>query len=234
LHLEVREIDTFYGIFQAIFKVSLALEQSEVVCLLGRNGAGKTTTLTSIVGLNRPRSGGIQYKGQEITGKKPFQIARMGIGFVPEQRWIFSDLTVRENLELGLRKADRVLMASRLDRVHALFPKLKDLENHRGGTLSGGEQQMLTLGRTLMGSPELILLDEPTAGLAPLIAQMLGKQITKLKEQGLTLLLTEQNAALAMSVSDKAFIIDKGAIVYDGTVERLRQDQKVMREYLGA
>jgi branched-chain amino acid transport system ATP-binding protein len=234
LHLEVREIDTFYGIFQAIFKVSLALEQGDIVCLLGRNGAGKTTTLTSIVGLNHPRSGIIRYKGQEITGKKPFQIARMGIGFVPEQRWIFSDLTVRENLELGLRKADRVLMASRLDRVHALFPKLKDLENQRGGTLSGGEQQMLTVGRTLMGGPELILLDEPTAGLAPLIAQMLGNQITKLKEQGLTLLLTEQNAVLAMSVSDKAFIIDKGAIVYDGTVDRLRQNQEMMREYLGA
>jgi branched-chain amino acid transport system ATP-binding protein len=234
LHLEVRKIDTFYGIFQAIFRVSLALEQGQVVCLLGRNGAGKTTTLSSIVGLNRPRSGGIRYKGREITGKKPFQIARLGIGFVPEERWIFSDLTVRENLELGLRRRDRGLMASGLDRVHALFPKLKDLANQRGGTLSGGEQQMLTVGRTLMSNPELILLDEPTAGLAPLIAQMLGNQITRLKEQGLTLLLTEQNAVLAMSVSDKAFILDKGAIVYDGTVERLRQDQEVMREYLGA
>jgi branched-chain amino acid transport system ATP-binding protein len=234
LLLEVREIDTFYGIFQAIFKVSLALEQGKVVCLLGRNGAGKTTTLSSIVGLNRPRSGTVRFKGQEITGKKPFQIARLGIGFVPEERWIFSDLTVRENLELGLRKPDRGRMASGMERVHALFPKLKDLENQRGGTLSGGEQQMLTVGRTLMGNPELLLLDEPTAGLAPLIAQTLGNQIAKLKEEGLTLLLTEQNAMLAMSVSDKAFIIDKGAIVYDGTVERLRQDQKMMREYLGA
>jgi branched-chain amino acid transport system ATP-binding protein len=234
LHLEVREIDTFYGIFQAIFKVSLALEQGEVVCLLGRNGAGKTTTLSSIVGLNRPRSGAIRFKGREITGKKPFQIARLGIGFVPEERWIFSDLTVRENLELGLRKADRSLMASGLERVHGLFPKLKALEKRRGGTLSGGEQQMLTVGRTLMGNPEMILLDEPTAGLAPLVAQILGDQIEKLKKEGLTLLLTEQNVALAMSVSDKAFIIDKGAIVYGGTVERLRQDKDIMREYLGA
>lgn len=234
MHLEVKEIDTFYGIFQAVFKVSLALEQGEVVCLLGRNGAGKTTTLSSIVGLIRPRSGAVRYRGKEITGRKPFQIARMGIGFVPEERWVFSDLTVRENLELGLRKVDRSLLASRLERVHALFPKLKDLADRRGGTLSGGEQQMLTVGRTLMGNPELILLDEPTAGLAPLIAQTLGGQITKLKQEGLTLLLTEQNAALAMSVSDKAFIIDKGAIVYDGTVGGLQQDQNLMREYLGA
>ena len=234
MHLEVKEIDTFYGIFQAVFKVSLTLEQGEVVCLLGRNGAGKTTTLSSIVGLIRPRSGTVRFRGKEITGRKPFQIARMGIGFVPEERWIFSDLTVRENLELGLRKVDRSLFASRLERVHTLFPKLKDLADRRGGTLSGGEQQMLTVGRTLMGNPELILLDEPTAGLAPLIAQTLGGQITKLKQEGLTLLLTEQNAALAMSVSDKAFIIDKGAIVYDGTVAGLREDQNIMREYLGA
>ena len=127
MHLEVKEIDTFYGIFQAVFKVSLTLEQGEVVCLLGRNGAGKTTTLSSIVGLIRPRSGTVRFRGKEITGRKPFQIARMGIGFVPEERWIFSDLTVRENLELGLRKVDRSLFASRLERVHTLFPKLKDL-----------------------------------------------------------------------------------------------------------
>jgi branched-chain amino acid transport system ATP-binding protein len=231
MSLEVKAIDTFYGIFQAIFGVSLALHPGEVVCLLGRNGAGKTTTLTSIVGLTRPKSGRIYYKGQEITGKKPYQIVRLGIGFVPENRWIFSELTVRENLELGHRK--RGDMGSALEQVYGLFPKLKILENHLGGTLSGGEQQMLTLGRTLMGSPELILLDEPTAGLAPIVAQLLGEQIRRLKEEGYTLLLAEQNALFAMDISDRAYVVDKGSVVYEGRVEDLSLNKELMREYLG-
>jgi branched-chain amino acid transport system ATP-binding protein len=231
--LEVNGIETFYGIFQAVFDVSLDLDQREVVCLLGRNGAGKTTTLTSIVGLNRPRSGRISFKGIDITGRRPYQIARLGIGFVPEGRWVFSELTVRENLELGSRKAgwrDRLIG---LERVYALFPNLKNLENRNGGTLSGGEQQMLTVGRTLMGNPELVLLDEPTAGLAPVVAQLLGDQVITLKESGFTLLLAEQNALLAMRISDRAYVIDKGSIVYEGSVEALRDTEKMMKEYLG-
>lgn len=233
MFLVVDEIDTCYDVFQAIFKVSLRLDQGEIVCLLGRNGAGKTTTLTSIVGLNRPRTGSIKFKGQEICGKKPYQIARLGIGFVPEDRRIFSDLTVRENLELGRRKTDGKKHQLEIEMVFQLFPKLKDLENKSGGTLSGGEQQMLTVGRTLMGNPDLILLDEPTAGLAPLIAQILGEQIKRLKAEGLTILLTEQNATFAMNISDRAYLIDKGVIVYNGTIESLRENRPMMREFLG-
>jgi len=231
--LEVNKIDTYYGIFQAIFQVSLGIEQGEVVCLLGRNGAGKTTALTSIIGLNRPKSGSIKYKGREIAGKKSFQIVRLGIGFIPEDRWIFSDLSVKENLELGLREKKEKRSGFGLERIYELFPKLKLMEKRNAGTLSGGEQQMLTVGRTLMGNPESILLDEPTAGLAPLIAQSLGDQIKSLKQEGLTILLAEQNALLAMDISDRAYVIDKGAIVYKGRVQDLKNDDEMMREYLG-
>ena len=231
--LDVKEIDTFYDVFQAIFKVSLNIGQGEVVCLLGRNGAGKTTTLSSIMGLNPPRSGSIQYKGMEISKKKPFQIAQLGIGFVPENRWIFSDLTVKENLELGKRKENGENKGIGLKGIYGLFPKLKELESQYGGTLSGGEQQMLTIGRTLMGDPELLLLDEPTAGLAPIVSKMLGNQLERLKEERLTILLTEQNALFAMNISDRAYVIDKGSIVYKGNVMELSEDKGTMKEYLG-
>jgi len=233
MFLEVKAIDTCYGVFQAIFQVSLNLDQGEVISLLGRNGAGKSTTLKSIVGLCRPSSGSVWFKGEEICGKKPFQIARRGIGFVPENRWIFSDLTVKENLDLGLRKRDRQAMSASLEKVYGLFPKLKTMENRVAGTLSGGEQQMLTVGRTLMGSPECVLLDEPTAGLAPIVARLLGDQIRKLKEERYTLLMAEQNALFAMDISDRAYVIDKGAVVYEGRVDELTQNREMMREYLG-
>jgi len=233
MFLEVIEIDTFYDVFHAIFQVSLNLDQGEVVCLLGRNGAGKTTTLSSIIGLNPPRSGSIKYKGEEISRKKPFQIAQLGIGFVPESRWIFSDLTVRENLELGQRKMKGKKQEIGLEGIYGLFPKLKDLESQYGGTLSGGEQQMLTIGRTLMGDPELLLLDEPTAGLAPIVSQMLRNQLERLKEERLTILLTEQNALFALNISDRAYVIDKGSIVYKGSVMELSEDKDTMKEYLG-
>ena len=233
MFLEVKEIDTFYGIFQAIFRVSLNLDRGQVVSLLGRNGAGKSTTLKSIVGLCRPGSGSVRLKGEEMCGKKPFQIARKGIGFVPENRWIFSELTVKENLDLGLRKRERQAMSLALDTVYGLFPKLKTMENRIAGTLSGGEQQMLTVGRTLMGSPECVLLDEPTAGLAPIVARLLGDQIRRLKDERYTLLMAEQNALFAMDISDRAYVIDKGTIVYKGRVEDLKQNREMMREYLG-
>jgi branched-chain amino acid transport system ATP-binding protein len=233
MFLEVAEIDTFYGVFQAVFQVSINLESGEVVCLLGRNGAGKTTTLTSIMGLNRVRKGRIRFKGRDITPLKPYQIARLGIGLIPEERWIFSELTVKENLELGMRKKSKKEAGFSVERIYEIFPKLKTLENQLGGTLSGGEQQMLTLGRTLMTNPELILLDEPTAGLSPLMAQMLAKQIQKLKEEGFTILLTEQNVWLALDISDRAYVIDKGAIVYEGSAETLKEEKGVLCEYLG-
>ncbi|MDY6882105.1 MAG: ABC transporter ATP-binding protein [Desulfatiglans sp.] len=233
MFLEVNKINTYYGVFQAIFDVSLGLREGEIVCLLGRNGAGKSTTLTSIIGLNKPESGSIRHKNEEIIGIKPYQIARRGIGFVPEDRWVFSELTVKENLEIGLRRPPKAGAKADLERIYELFPKLKSLEKQHAGILSGGEQQMLTVGRTLMGSPELILLDEPTAGLAPVVAKILGEQIKRLKQAGLTILLTEQNALLAMSISDRSYVIDKGTIVYDGTVKNLAQDEDTMRGYLG-
>jgi len=228
--LKVKEIDTYYDIFQAIFKVSLNVEEKEVVCLLGRNGAGKTTTLSSIIGLLRPRSGSITFKGREITGLKSHQIVRMGIGCVPEHRWIFSDLTVKENLELVWREKKQKNM---FHEIYQLFPKLKDLEKRKGGNLSGGEQQMLTIARTLMGEPELLLLDEPTAGLAPVIVQALADKISELKEKGLTILLTEQNADFALSISDRAYAIDKGSVVYEGTADHWKENNDLMQKYLG-
>ena len=233
MFLEVDKIDAYYDIFQAIFEVSLSLDERDVVSILGRNGAGKTTTMSSIVGLNRPKSGSIKFKGQEISRQKPFQISRLGICFVPENRWIFSELTVRENLELGMRGKKGLKHETALEKVYELFPKLKSLENHLGGNLSGGEQQMLTIGRSLMGEPELLLLDEPSAGLAPIIVQMLGEKMNQLKEEGLTILFTEQNALFALDISERAYVIDKGVIVYEGSVTALSQDKETMREYLG-
>lgn len=233
MFLEVSEINTFYDVFQAIFDVSLGLEKGEVVCLLGRNGAGKTTTLSSIAGLSAPKSGSIKFDGTEVRGKRTYEIARMGIGFVPENRWIFSELTVKDNLELGCRKKTSKQVSTALERVYTLFPRLKDLTNRTGGTLSGGEQQMLTIARALMGDPQLLLLDEVTIGLAPIVVQLLKHQIEKLKAERLTILLTEQNALFALDVSDRSYVIDKGTIVYEGTAQSLRQNQELMTKYLG-
>ena len=228
--LKVNRIDTYYDIFQAIFQVSLHVQEKEVVCLLGRNGAGKTTTLSSIISLNRPRSGSVQFKGREIGSLKPYQVVQLGMGFVPEHRWIFSDLTVKENLELGRRDKKN---KTRFEEIYQLFPKLKDLSGRKGGNLSGGEQQMLTIARTLMGGPELLLLDEPTAGLAPVVVQSLGDKIRELKEKGLTILLAEQNADFALGISDRVYVIDKGAIVYEGTAGHLKKNEGLMKQYLG-
>ena len=228
--LNVKGIDTYYDIFQAIFKVSLQVQKKEVVCLLGRNGAGKTTTLSSIIGLSRPQTGSVGFKGRNIGGLKPYQVVQLGMGFVPEHRWIFSDLTVKENLELGQRdKKDK----TRIKEIYQLFPKLQDLAGRKGGNLSGGEQQMLTIARTLMGGPEMLLLDEPTAGLAPVIVQTLGDKIRELKEKGLTILLAEQNAEFALGISDRVYVIDKGSIVYEGTADHLKANGALMQQYLG-
>ncbi len=204
-----------------------------MVCLLGRNGAGKTTTLSSIVGLNSARSGSVFFKGNDITHRKPYQIVRLGIGFVPENRWIFTDLTVQENLALGDRERAHRIVSQKFEKVYELFPQLKILEKHLGGNLSGGEQQMLTIGRALMGDPELLLMDELTIGLAPIVIQLLKTRIRRLKEEKQTILLTEQNALFALDVSDRAYVIDKGSIVYDGSVTQVRQHMEFMKEYLG-
>jgi branched-chain amino acid transport system ATP-binding protein len=232
MNLEASNIYTSYGLSQILFGVSLRVEEKEVVSLLGRNGVGKTTTLRSIMGLTPPRSGSIRWKGEELVGKSPFQIAKLGIGFVPEERRIFSDLTVWENLDVAVKPARDKKNLWTLDRVFNLFPALHPITNRRGGFLSGGEQQMLTIARTLMGNPDLLLLDEPSEGLAPIVVQQLGEQISKLRQEGMTILLCEQNARFSLDLSDRLYILEKGEVRYQGSVADFRKDGEAYRTYL--
>lgn len=230
--LEVKEIHTYYGMSHILFGVSLAVEKGEVVALLGRNGAGKTTTLRSIMGLTPPKSGSILFKGQEIAGLPPYTIARLGIGFVPEDRRIFPDLSVLENLDVGKKEGADGRGGWDLEKVFDYFPKLKELQDQIGGTLSGGEQQMLTIARTLMGNPELLLLDEPSEGLAPLIVRALEELILRLKADGITILLAEQNLKFVGRLADRAYIIDDGRLPYEGSIEELWRNEEIKKRYL--
>lgn len=231
--LEVHEIHTFYGTSHILFGVSLSVDRGEIVCLLGRNGAGKTTTIRSIMGLTSPRSGSVQFYGEEIIGKPSYYIAQRGVGFVPDNRLIFPDLTVRENLEIGHKKPrDAGSKEWTVEKIYGLFPALVKLDNHLGGYLSGGEQQMLTVGRTLMGNPVLLLLDEPVEGLAPLVVRALGDQLLQLKKMGETILLSEQNIKFAIHVSDRAYVISKGMIRYSGSIQELEANEEVKKQYL--
>ena len=231
--LEVKKINTFYGTSHILFDVSLMVDRGEIVCLLGRNGAGKTTTMRSIMGLTPPKSGSVQFHSQELRGRQPHQIAQKGMGYVPDNRLIFPDITVRQNLEIAYKvPKDFVGDPWTIDRIYQLFPILAEREHQHGGTLSGGEQQMLTLGRTLMGNPDLLLLDEPVEGLAPLVVKDLGKQILKLKEMGQTILFSEQNVKFATLTSDRAYVIDKGKIRYQGSIEELSANQEIKERYL--
>jgi len=229
--LEVEGIHTYYGLSHILFDVSLRVEQGEVVCLLGRNGAGKTTTMKSIIGLTPPKQGHIRFNGEEIVGKEPYLLARKGIGYVPDDRRIFADLTVGENLEIAARAAKTDRTWDKV-KVYDLFPVLKEKESHRGGHLSGGEQKMLALARALMGNPELVLLDEPMEGLAPLLVQALEAQILKLKHTGLTVLLAEQNVHTATKLSDRCYVIDDGHIRFEGSVKELQANEEVRKKYL--
>lgn len=226
--LEVDGIHTFYGLSHILFGVSLEVDPSQVVCLLGRNGAGKTTTLKSILGLTPPKRGSVRFKGEEVTGKKPFQLVRRGIGYVPDDRRIFADLTVGENLEIAARKAPGRDAWDR-EKVYDLFPSLRRFHARKGGFLSGGEQKMLAIGRALMGNPEFLLLDEPTEGLAPVLVRTLGETITRLKAGGLTVLLAEQNVKFTLNLSDRGYIIDNGRICYQGTVNELTENEDVRK-----
>jgi branched-chain amino acid transport system ATP-binding protein len=228
--LSVEEIYTSYGLSQVLFGVSLEVAAGECVCLLGRNGVGKTTTMRSIMGLTPPRRGRVVWKGADITGKQSHQVAHAGIGFVPEDRRIFADLTVWENLDVASRA--RGDGGFTVERVVTLFPKLSELMHRQGGFLSGGEQQMLTIARTLMGNPELLLLDEPSEGLAPLVVDHLREQIGHLKEQGLTILLAEQNVGFCLELADRVYVLEKGRIRYHGSAREFREDESIRHQYL--
>jgi branched-chain amino acid transport system ATP-binding protein len=225
--LDVRDIHTAYGLSRVLFGVSIEVRPGECVCLLGRNGVGKSTTMRSIIGLTPPQAGRVTWKGADIIGWPPYRVARAGIGFVPEDRRIFADLTVWENLDVARRPGPWTV-----ERVFDLFPKLSDLSTRNGGYLSGGEQQMLTIARTLMGNPELLLLDEPSEGLAPLVVDHLLEQITRLKSEGLTILLAEQNVEFSLALAERVYVLEKGSIRFSGPATRLRDDEGLRHELL--
>ena len=254
--LDVREIHTAYGLSRVLFGVSLQIGAGECVCLLGRNGVGKSTTMRSIIGLTPPQAGRVLWKGADITGWEPYRVARAGIGFVPEDRRIFADLTVWENLDVASRRSrepsrepggerrrgisahpppdpsTRTPLPWTTERVFDLFPKLRELASRQGGHLSGGEQQMLTIARTLMGNPELLLLDEPSEGLAPLVVDHLREQIARLKREGLTILLAEQNVDFSLALAERVYVLEKGSMRFSGPAERLRDDESLRHELL--
>lgn len=232
--LSLARIDAFYGRAHILAGVSLAVGKGEVLALLGRNGAGKSTTLKTIIGVVPPAAGEILFEGRRIDGLPPNRIAQLGIGWVPEDRRIFTDLTVTENLEVGRQPPREDTPAWTPERLFALFPNLAELRNRSGGRISGGEQQMLTIARTLMGNPKLVLLDEPSEGLAPKVVEQMAETILALKREGLAILLSEQNLHFARLVADRASIIEKGRIRYEGTMDALARDAAVQREYLSA
>jgi len=230
--LEVKEIDTFYGLSQALHSVSLKVHKGEAVALLGRNGVGKTTTLRCIMGLNPPRRGSIRFCGEEISRYPSYSIASRGIGYVPDDRRIFPNLSTLENLMLPaqvrwIRKGHWTV-----DKVAQIFPQLAKIMDRKGRFLSGGEQKMLSIGRALMGDPSLLLLDEPSEGLSPLVLKMLLEALDRIREEGLTTLVADQNVNFAHAVADRAYILDKGAIAYDGAMEELWADKEVLKTYL--
>lgn len=226
--LNVNRIHTYYGSSHILFDVSLIINKAEVVGLLGRNGAGKSTTLRSIMGLTPPKEGRITFNGKDITGQKPYVLVRKGIGYVPDDRRVFADLSTDDNLEIvHSRRTDWSK-----ERVYTLFPALREMRTRRGGNLSGGEQQMLTIGRALMTSPELLLLDEPTEGLAPLIVRELENQILAMKEAGISILLTEQNVKSALKLISRVYVIDNGRIRFEGAIADFETNEEIKKRYL--
>ena len=225
----MRGVDAFYGIGHILHGLSLDVGEGEVVALLGRNGAGKTTTLRCISGLTPPRSGAIRYKGKEIAGLEPHRVSRLGIALVPETRGIFSFLTCQENLAIAARRGSKWQMREVLER----FPRLRERLANKGQQLSGGEQQMLAIARALLTGPELLLLDEPSQGLAPIVVDAVMDTIRGLKAERVSLLLVEQNAEMALQLADRVYVIDHGTVVFEGTPQRLRAERRVTSTYLG-
>ncbi len=230
--LSVRNLNAYYGRAHILADVGLEVARGEIVALLGRNGAGKSTTLKSIIGLLPPRSGEIAFDGARIDGKSPHDIARRGLGYVPEDRRIFTDLTVEQNLEVGRQKPRPDAPHWTPETLFSLFPNLAEMRTRSAARMSGGEQQMLTIARTLMGNPRLLLLDEPSEGLAPVIVEQMGRTIAGLKSQGLTVLLSEQNSHFAMQVADRAYILEKGRIRFHGPMADLAASPELRRTYL--
>jgi branched-chain amino acid transport system ATP-binding protein len=232
--LEVKDIHSYYGKSHILQGVSMALNEGELVCLLGRNGVGKTTTLKSIMGLVRPSEGSIRFDGQELIGKQPYEIARLGVGYVPEDRRIFRSLTVHENLLMGVKSGKNGAKDGgwTVEKVYEKFPRLQDRRDNKGGHLSGGEQQMLTVARTLMGNPKLILVDEPTEGLAPLIVKDVREMLAAVRNSGVTVLMVEQNFKASIKVADRFYIMGKGQMVFEGGTEALLAAEEVRKNFL--
>lgn len=232
--LDVQGLAAWYGAAQILFGVDLSVARGEVVALMGRNGAGKSTTLKGIIGLLDKRRGSITFAGHDLSKAEPHEAARLGLGYVPEDRRIFTDLTVMENLEVGRQPARAASSAPQWtpERLFELFPNLGEMRNRAGGRMSGGEQQMLTVARTLMGNPLLVLLDEPSEGVAPLIVEQMAQMIVELKSAGVSILLSEQNMHFAELVSDRAYVLEKGQIRFAGTIDELAENDAVRRAYL--
>ena len=230
--LDVEGLHAHYGQAHVLQGVDLRIEPGSVLAMMGRNGAGKSTTLKAIMGLVPPSGGAVRLAGEALSGLGPHEIARRGLGYVPEDRRIFTELTVMENLEVGRRAARPGIPAWTPERLFELFPNLASMRDRPGGRMSGGEQQMLTIARTLMGNPSLVLLDEPSEGLAPVIVEQMARAILSLKQEGLTVLLCEQNLHFATLVSDRAAIIEKGVVRYEGTMAALQADEAVRAQYL--
>jgi len=232
--LEVENLSLYYGDAQALDGVSLGVEQGELVAIVGANGAGKSSLIRTIAGIHKPRAGRIRFRGEDITGKPSYVVCNLGVGQVAEGRQIFPSLSVQENLEMGaLLPRARGKMQSELARVYELFPRLAERKEQLAGTMSGGEQQMLAIGRCLMGQPELIMFDEPSLGLAPALVQELFRTIQRLRSGGLTVLLVEQNVGISLKMADRGYVIENGRIVLSGTGEKLLHDDGVRQAYLG-
>jgi branched-chain amino acid transport system ATP-binding protein len=232
--LEVQDLHTYYGNIHALKGISLTVEPAEIVTLIGANGAGKSTTLKTITGLLRPRTGRVLFENEDLSAFKAHQIVNKGVAMVPEGRGIFARLTVDENLQMGaFHRKDNPGIAEDLERVFALFPRLKERRRQVAGTLSGGEQQMLATGRALMSRPRLLLMDEPSMGLAPILVEGIFDRIQQINREGTTILLVEQNAQMALQVAHRGYVLQTGEIVLDDTADRLRQNADVQKAYLG-
>ena len=232
--LELRDVHTYYGAIHALRGISVDVEEGEIVTLIGSNGAGKSTTLRTISGLLRPRHGEIRLRGERIDGRRPHEIVELGVCQSPEGRRVFARMSVQENLEMGaFARRDRTGLAAEYDRVYELFPRLLERREQKAGTLSGGEQQMLAIGRALMAAPRVLLLDEPSMGLAPILVEQIFSIIKTINEQGTTVLLVEQNALMALGIAKRGYILQTGEVVLSADAQQLRQDPAVRKAYLG-